>query len=189
MTSNFVKRPLYGGAIEISIPERFRDITQFRQVPDHQEVFVDEKSDQSFIVELNEKQSVVDDQAILFHYENLTEELELPKEKSVVLNQRKLTNDELPNFPNNPKYILLAQQKVAKFKESAENTVNLYMLLVRLEKQNTDILIILNDTIEISPASSSKNAQTQTNQSEVEALFLNSIKSFKINDYSLFQNN
>ena len=31
-------RALYGGAIELDIPQRFQDVSDFRPVPDHQEV-------------------------------------------------------------------------------------------------------------------------------------------------------
>lgn len=35
---NLVRRELFGGAIDLNFPERFVDISNFRQVPDHQEV-------------------------------------------------------------------------------------------------------------------------------------------------------
>ena len=38
--------PLWGGALSIRMPPRFKDISKFRQVPDTQEVFVDEQTDQ-----------------------------------------------------------------------------------------------------------------------------------------------
>ena len=33
-----VERPLYGGAAHLAFPQRFVDISDFRPVPDHQEV-------------------------------------------------------------------------------------------------------------------------------------------------------
>lgn len=33
-----VQRPLYGGAAHLAFPHRFADISDFRPVPDHQEV-------------------------------------------------------------------------------------------------------------------------------------------------------
>ena len=35
-----VQRPLYGGAAQLSFPQRFTDISDFRPVPDHQEARV-----------------------------------------------------------------------------------------------------------------------------------------------------
>ena len=56
---------LYGGAITCQIPERFLDCSEFRQVPDHQEVFIDKnQSDQSIIFEILEQQNKVKDDSI-----------------------------------------------------------------------------------------------------------------------------
>ncbi|CAH6721520.1 hypothetical protein CLIB1444_06S04060 [[Candida] jaroonii] len=50
---------IFGGAIEIDLPTGVIDVSQFRQVPDNQEVFLIEKStaneDQNIIIELLEQ--------------------------------------------------------------------------------------------------------------------------------------
>ena len=46
------KQPLFGGAISIACPARFEDVSDVRPVPDHQEVYTDGVTDQSFIVEI-----------------------------------------------------------------------------------------------------------------------------------------
>ncbi|KAG6426282.1 hypothetical protein SASPL_110503 [Salvia splendens] len=46
------QRPLFGGAISSTFPLRFQDVSNMRQVPDHQEVFVDPTRDESLIFEL-----------------------------------------------------------------------------------------------------------------------------------------
>lgn len=33
-----VQRQLYGGAAQLAVPQRFADISDFRPIPDHQEV-------------------------------------------------------------------------------------------------------------------------------------------------------
>ncbi|KAF2068875.1 hypothetical protein CYY_009806 [Polysphondylium violaceum] len=190
-TSNI--RNLYGGAIQIDIPARFIDITSFRQVPDHQEIFVDEKTDQSVIIELLERQSHVSDaEAIKYHFEIISDESEISAEKRRVGIIRPITQEEMPNFlPTIPKFMMLAQQRVSKFKESAENIVNLHMALVRLERAKTDLLITFNEAISISTDSSSMKSVQNTNpsnQESIEQLFKSIIKSFIIKDYSLFQN-
>jgi hypothetical protein len=54
-------RELYGGAMRIMLCSRFQDLSDFRLIPDHQEVFSDANTDQSVIVEINEMlQDVVD---------------------------------------------------------------------------------------------------------------------------------
>ncbi|KAK5580505.1 hypothetical protein RB653_000525 [Dictyostelium firmibasis] len=195
MSEIFEKRQLYGGAIEIDIPKRFVDVTTYRHVPDHQELFSDEKTDQSVIIELNEIQDHISNaDAIKHHYEVLIEDAGISSDKSIIVNYRDLTVDEMPHFdPSIPKYVLLAQQKIAKFNESAENTINIYMALVRLAKSRTDLLITYNEAITIAPASSSmavvQNVTPSNDQSKSQQLFLAMLKSFKIKDYSLFVHN
>jgi hypothetical protein len=43
---------LFGGMAAIHVPQRMQDISTFRPVPDHQEVYADGSSDQSVIVEI-----------------------------------------------------------------------------------------------------------------------------------------
>lgn len=52
MDEELKSRPLFGDAIRIHIPERFVDISDFRPIPDHQEVFADANVDQSFIIDI-----------------------------------------------------------------------------------------------------------------------------------------
>jgi hypothetical protein len=80
-----VRRPLFGGAISTAIPVRFQvhapffqppahtplpllmpflicqDVSNIREVPDHQEVLVDPARDESLIVELLDLKPEVDD--------------------------------------------------------------------------------------------------------------------------------
>eukprot|EP00842_Homolaphlyctis_polyrhiza_P003278 jgi/Hompol1/3951/HPOL_003411-RA len=56
-------RPLYGGAIVAPVPQNFVDASQLREVPDHQEVYIDMEGDNSMIVELLDLEDVNDIQA------------------------------------------------------------------------------------------------------------------------------
>jgi hypothetical protein len=47
-------KDLFDGAISVNMFENFEDASKFRQVPDHQEVFIDIFSDVSLIVEILE---------------------------------------------------------------------------------------------------------------------------------------
>lgn len=70
----FTSRELFGGAITVKLPDSFEDVSAVRQVPDHQEVFVENKTEMSFIVELlafDEK--VPDNKAALHHFEDLAQ--------------------------------------------------------------------------------------------------------------------
>jgi len=63
-----VLRELFGGAISLQLPETYEDVSLLREVPDHQEVFVDRDSDASLIVELLEHDGAVSDDHAPAHY-------------------------------------------------------------------------------------------------------------------------
>jgi hypothetical protein len=46
------KTPLFGGAISAQLPARYVDVSDFRPVPDNQEVWTDADKDESVIVEI-----------------------------------------------------------------------------------------------------------------------------------------
>lgn len=48
------ERGLFGGGMIVKVPKDYKDVSQFRQVPDNQEVFVSNDSDETLIVELLE---------------------------------------------------------------------------------------------------------------------------------------
>lgn len=52
---------LYGGALRITLPPSFRDVSAVRQVPDHQEVWADLASPASLVLEIVEQQGGVAD--------------------------------------------------------------------------------------------------------------------------------
>lgn len=43
---------LFGGMASMSLPPRMADVSDFRPVPDHQEIYTDANSDQSVIIEI-----------------------------------------------------------------------------------------------------------------------------------------
>ncbi|EFA74839.1 Ran GTPase binding protein [Heterostelium album PN500] len=191
--SDFKVRQLYGGAIEISIPSRFIDITAFRVIPDHQECFVDDRTDQSIIIELLERQDhVADHESAAFHFNVVADEADVAADKRTILNHRALTKTDMPHFEDEvPKFILLGKQMMSKFNETAENTLNVYMAIVRLNRSKTDLLITLNAPLTLSSESSSVKAVGGTvpsfNPQEVENIFVELLKTLHIKDYSLFQ--
>jgi hypothetical protein len=65
------QKPLFGGAMSISIPTRFKDVTELREVPDNQEVFTDVHTDQSIIIDLLEFSEVGNEQAAQYHFDQL----------------------------------------------------------------------------------------------------------------------
>ena len=69
------RRELFGGAIVMGVPRRFADVSGIRQVPDTQEVFVCQETDQSVIVEVLELSEEADvAHAAQFHFNVLAED-------------------------------------------------------------------------------------------------------------------
>ena len=65
---------LYGGALGAALPATFVDVSQLRQVPDHQEVWADAASGASAVVEIVEAQGdVADAAAARYFWEDLAE--------------------------------------------------------------------------------------------------------------------
>jgi hypothetical protein len=63
---------LFGGAIKSIVPSDFVDISVIREVPDHQEVFVDNNSNSSIIIEvLSRPDDVPDNAASRFYFDDL----------------------------------------------------------------------------------------------------------------------
>ncbi|CAL5363208.1 unnamed protein product [Camellia sinensis] len=69
------ERPLFGGAIASTFPLRFQDMSNIRQVPDHQEVFADPARDESLIFELLDlKLEVADNGSATWFLQDLARE-------------------------------------------------------------------------------------------------------------------
>lgn len=73
-SSSLSLRDLYGGAISINLPDSFKDVSDLRPVPDHQEVYLDQHSSASFIMEiLNYEDSVTNDLAASYYFDDLAQ--------------------------------------------------------------------------------------------------------------------
>lgn len=70
---NFIRKNLFGGAITIELPENAFDVSKIRQVPDHEEVFVHPKSDQSIMIEILEHVDLDDSLACEHYFKDLAE--------------------------------------------------------------------------------------------------------------------
>ncbi|KAL3646450.1 hypothetical protein CASFOL_011630 [Castilleja foliolosa] len=87
MSGDFcTQRNLFGGAIVSNFPLRFEDVSNIRQVPDHQEVFVDPTRDESLIFELLDlKTDVADHGSATWFLQDLANEQDA--EGTMVLEQ------------------------------------------------------------------------------------------------------
>ena len=74
MPTTYKPTTLFGGAITASVPSTYTDVSNMRQVPDHQEVWLDSEGFTSIVVEILERVEKPDLEALKFHLEDLVEE-------------------------------------------------------------------------------------------------------------------
>lgn len=147
---------LYGGAITISkLPNSFIDISQIRQVPDTQEVFINQLSshnhshdvsgsfDHSFIIDLLERVDPIDYQeAIHLHLQDIVP----PHVHNQLIEQIKQQQQEDNEDDDDGiiRYFSFVQFK-PQYKKSDPNEspkqIITLICLIRLEKVDTDVLL------------------------------------------------
>ncbi|XP_046876553.1 ran guanine nucleotide release factor isoform X2 [Hypomesus transpacificus] len=149
--------PLFGGALSATIPRNAKDISELREIPDNQEVFAHEHTDQSIIVELLEFQSHVENEdAARYHFEDVAgSNKAVGPGTSEVKTIKALSKPELSMQECSSAWLLTGTQAVSKFNEEAKNIVSIHLGLFRLPQFSTDILVTFNNPLTISSSSSS----------------------------------
>ncbi|KAL6804503.1 hypothetical protein J3E68DRAFT_393591 [Trichoderma sp. SZMC 28012] len=150
MSSKYRSTPLYGGAITCDLPKHFADVSKLRQVPDNQEVWIDKDGFTSIIFEITERVGEpgsgpeIDGRAMTTHLEDMV---------GSDINTVKIWNTAETEFSRmqelkHPAYTLIATQTPNASHSSDQNSAPdftaLTMTLLRLEEQDTDILITIN---------------------------------------------
>ncbi|XP_078056948.1 ran guanine nucleotide release factor [Mustelus asterias] len=195
-TNGDPSRPLFGGSFSAIIPPDSIDVSDIREIPDNQEVFIHSGTDQSIIIELLEHQFQVPDQeAARYHFDDITSSNDATgAEGTAVLSVEPVGNDQIALQDPSSAWFLSGTQKVAKFNEQARNTVTIHLVLFRLPQYSTDILITFNDPAVISPFSSSTgNPSTQAGGTSscspphwTLEQFRATVQSFRLLDPSIF---
>ncbi|VDN97402.1 unnamed protein product [Rodentolepis nana] len=139
--SGLTQQPLYGGALEIQLPSPANDVSNFRQVPDNQEIFVNPANNQSIIVDILEALSEPDlVEAVKFHFQEIAE--------CNSATETIVDSVEVQNIPGCPSAVLLrGKQKTAKFNREDSDTVAISIMLYRFTQFASDILVCFNDPI------------------------------------------
>ncbi|KAF4121606.1 Ran-interacting Mog1 protein [Geosmithia morbida] len=142
----YTATPLYGGAIVCELPSNFDDVSKIRQVPDNQEVWIDQDGFTSIIFDITERVGEsgsgpeIDGRAITHHLEDLVGD---NTEGLKIWNTAETEFSRLTS--GTPAYTLIATQTPqSKDSASSPDFTALIMTLLRLEKQKTDILITVN---------------------------------------------
>eukprot|EP00753_Platysulcus_tardus_P022529 PLAT9740.2.p1 GENE.PLAT9740.2~~PLAT9740.2.p1 ORF type:complete len:191 (+),score=75.92 PLAT9740.2:64-636(+) len=180
--------PLYGGAMRIQLPASFMDASKVRVVPDHQEVWVDTKSDCSIIIELLGQEECSDEEAASYFFNDLAESNDAAADYTV-LHSELLLADYVPGFPAEVcKAFIVGDQAIAKFKEAAKNLVRIYMTVIRLPMFGTDVLVTMNVPLDVAPESSSAKWSWEPSPDDPEGFhtFRNVLSQFELLDVGLF---
>ncbi|KAF5324942.1 hypothetical protein D9611_004351 [Ephemerocybe angulata] len=175
--SSLNKRDLFGGAITSSAAKELVDVSDLRQVPDTQEVFLYPNTNASIVVEILEKVDKTKHQDIIkFHFDSLAHDNDAQNSSvssiSVVQNDRE---DETPSA-----IVLKGQQVVSKFNKTALDRVLILMAVFRVEHKNVDVVVTFNVPLE------SADALQRADPSKMETDFNSFVKSFQIVDFDLF---
>ncbi|KAK3142405.1 hypothetical protein QOZ80_4BG0346010 [Eleusine coracana subsp. coracana] len=190
-------RPLFGGAISTTFPVRFQDVSDIRQVPDHQEVFVDPARDESLIFELLDLKSEVDDAgSALWFLRDIANEQDagdiMVVEHSGTLELSGLRFGEGPVVAGTA----VGQLAVSKGRQGreAQNIVRLYLANIRLKNAGTDVVITAYEPLLINPLSESARAVAsgpavpaqQAGCLPISEIFKLAVMNFNVHDWNLF---
>ncbi|GLT27842.1 hypothetical protein SLA2020_028130 [Shorea laevis] len=194
---SYSQRPLFGGAISSTFPLRFQDVSNIRQVPDHQEVFVDPARDESLIFELLDfKHDVGDNGSAAWFLQDLCNEQDA--EGFTIIEQSGVAEAPELCYRSIPAVVTTAvgQMGISKGRQGreAQNIVKVYLANVRLKEVATDVLITAYEPLLINPLSESASAvgsglavpATQSGLVPMADVFKLAVTSFKVNNWGLF---
>ncbi|ORY15830.1 hypothetical protein BCR34DRAFT_558141 [Clohesyomyces aquaticus] len=188
---SFKPTELYGGAIAVDLPAGFGDASNIRQIPDHQEVYLDGNGYSSIvfdILERIEKQS--DEEALQYHFADL---IDGTGDSTDMLNQGKTVMSKMPTLPVYMlNYIQTPPPRDPSHPTSKRKTPNftsIHLLLLRLKEQTTDIVITVN--VPHYPDDYVKAGVGEATQlmKDGEVVKQKILDSFEIKDWGLFGGN
>ncbi|APA14118.1 hypothetical protein SS1G_11041 [Sclerotinia sclerotiorum 1980 UF-70] len=146
--TTYTSTPLFGGALIVDLPSTFADVSTIRQVPDHQEVYLDKDGFTSIIFDITERvgtagsSPATDGAAMTTHLEDIVDsDLDTVKVWSI-------TDTKFTKLPEGiPAYTLIATQTPPhdpNSHASAPDFTAIVLNLIRLERESTDILVTIN---------------------------------------------
>ncbi|KAJ1720548.1 hypothetical protein LPJ53_004827 [Coemansia erecta] len=117
------------------------DVSDIRQVPDHQEVFAHKTSDLSLIVEILDRVDKDDcNEALVYHFADVSD---INEAKVQVTDKRSVKVDDIEHVTDAA--VLSASQAAAKFNEKKAESATVLMALLRVSSKTADVLVTLNN--------------------------------------------
>ncbi|MCJ1471531.1 hypothetical protein MMC13_000171 [Lambiella insularis] len=142
MSLQFCTVPLFGGALSVKMPSTFVDASNFRPVPDNQEVYLDADGLVSIIVEITERvtQVATNEEAMQYHLEDYVDG---SSDTLRVYQRQQVTMAKLP--ANTPAQAVIATtHSPSASANGAHDFVGIVMLMIRLAAQESDIIVTIN---------------------------------------------
>jgi len=172
------QRDLFGGAIVFKIPPEFRDVSELRQVPDSQEVFLHPDTSISIVVEVLERVTQdEDEEAAKFHFDSLAHDNSAIS--SSVESIAKNWNDTEGETPSPT--VLKGAQLVCKFNSKESHKICILLAVFRVESKKIDLVLSMNIPPDIAEGGAG-HIEYQRAQSDFEI----AVKSLQIIDFGLF---
>ncbi|KAI0803453.1 Mog1p/PsbP-like protein [Xylaria sp. FL0064] len=154
--TTYKSTPLFGGALVCDLPTNFADVSQLRQVPDNQEVYIDKDGFTSIIIEINERvgedgsSAEIDGRALTTHLEEIVgNDVDRLKVWNTTPTQFSKHSEDIPAYtlmatltPRAPPST--ETDSASASRATAPDFTVIVLTLVRLEQEHTDILITIN---------------------------------------------
>lgn len=208
VSSTTATTPLYGGAITIpKLPQTFIDVSQIRQVPDTQEVFINQIPDnttspevqlcydQSLIIDLLEQVNSIEyAQAIAEHMQDIV---------PAHVHNQPLEEIQIDGVTRYFSYVVFTPEYKRKEETGQAEKIVMFICLIRLVKVETDVIVQFNvpfkskegvsDKLNIQASNHecgngnhSKEKEVNDIVNEKYAFFKNVCTGFKVRDWNLF---
>jgi hypothetical protein len=203
MSLSFTVTPhaLFGGALSVSLPVSFADVSNLREVPDHQEVFLCTTNGMCFILEIVEYQSgIVDELAARYFWDDLAnynsatethEWIELTRDTHVSAARAALHAIDQRVGP----LVACSGVQVMPTVRDRAPLARIFLAVIRLPSVGCELIVTVNRPISEhsggssgggSSASGSSASASGSIEEENAAVFLNALSTLEILDWTLF---
>ncbi|KAF2459475.1 hypothetical protein BDY21DRAFT_300199 [Lineolata rhizophorae] len=192
--ASFTSRELFGGAMTVSLPSEFADVSSIRQVPDNQEVWLDTNGFTSIIFDITERvdeqTASSDEDAMKFHFADIA---------SGSNDDTKIWtagSAQMTKLPTIPAYTMFATQTPPEGVRTGCNPTpdftGIMLVLLRLKEQQTDLVITVNvphtpgeyNKEEVDPSAGKNGPLLNAGLAARQKI----LETFEIKDLSLFVN-
>ncbi|KAG8217455.1 hypothetical protein J3R82DRAFT_5600, partial [Butyriboletus roseoflavus] len=175
-----VEKGLFGGAIVAELSTKLVDVSDLRQVPDTQEVFLYPDSNVSIIIEVLQRISEpIDAEAVKFHFEALAHDNDAIS--SMIFGPPFVMHSDRGDQTPSP-IILRGSQRVRKFNAIAADNVDISIALFRVHSGGKSADLVVSASI----PRSSEGCVGEKHAAAIASEFNSLVSSLRIKDYGLF---